>query len=185
MTYESLLSNIIVRLKEYRQAHPEYTLQKISDHTGISMSTVTRIFAEGSENQSFRYESIRPIAKLMLNLDDLDDGDDDEKALKSVIQFKDTMINQLKQEKEEEKAKFERKLEKERSQARTSIEFLKHQIDLKDDRITLLLNALEDRSEQYKDLNAQYKELHTQYDTLMSQLLTNKKLIQEILKKEE
>ena len=164
MTYESLLSNIIVRLKEYRQAHPEYTLQKISDHTGISMSTVTRIFAEGSENQSFRYESIRPIAKLMLNLDDLDDGDDDEKALKSVIQFKDTVIAQLKQQLEEEKTRHERKLEKERTQNRNSIEFLKHQIELKDDRITLLLDALEDRSKQYK-------ELHYKYDKLIEKVM--------------
>lgn len=142
MTYQAKISNIIVKLKEYRNAHPEFTLQKISDHTGVSMSTVTRIFAEGSENTSFRYESIKPIAKLLLDLDDIGEGNDDEQALKAIIQFKEAAIEQLKQQLAAERDKYERKLEKERNQSRTSIEFLKHQIELKDERITLLLNEL-------------------------------------------
>ena len=142
MTYQAKLTNIITRLKEVKNHDPELTLQKISDHTGVSLTTVTRIFAEGSETQSFRYESVRPIAKMLLGLDDLDAGDEDEKALKAIIQFKDSAIQQLKDQLEEERARHERKLERERSQHRTSIEFLKHQIQLKDDRIDLLLDLI-------------------------------------------
>lgn len=156
MTYESKLANIIVRLKEVKDNDPSLTLQKISDHTGVSLSTVTRVFSEGSEEQNFRYESIRPIAEMLLGLDNLDEGADDEKALKAIIQFKDATIQQLKNQLEEEKAKHLEKLEAERSQSRTSIDFLKHQIELKDDRITLLLNAIEDRSVQYQELNQRY-----------------------------
>lgn len=156
MTYESKLANIIVRLKEVKENDPSLTLQKIADHTGVSLSTVTRVFLDGSEEQNFRYESIRPIAEMLLGLDNLDEGADDEKALKAIIQFKDAAIQQLKIQLEEEKARHLDKLEKERSQSRTSIDFLKHQIELKDDRITLLLNAIEDRSAQYQELNQRY-----------------------------
>lgn len=149
MTYQNKISNIIVKLKEFRNSHPEFTLQKISDHTGVSMSTVTRIFADGSENSSFRYESIKPIAKLLLDLDDIGEGNDDEQALKAIIQYKEAAIVQLKEQLASEKEKYERKLEKERSQSRTIIDFLKHQIELKDERITLLLNELIRRGDSY------------------------------------
>ena len=142
MKYDDKIANIITRLKEVKNKDPEITLQKIADHTGVSFSTVSRIFSEGSENTSFRYDSIKPIAKMLLDLDSLDEGNDDEQALKAIIKFKETAIEQLKQQNEELKEKYERKLEKERAQSRTSIEFLKHQIEVKDERITLLLNEL-------------------------------------------
>lgn len=142
MNYEAKIANIILRLKEYKEDHPEITLQKISDHTGVSLSTVTRIFDKDSENKTFRYDSIKPIAKMLLGLDSLDEGDDGEKALKAIIQYKETAIAQLKEQLELEREKHEKRLEKERAQSRTSIEFLKHQIELKDARIDTLLEML-------------------------------------------
>lgn len=147
MTYEAKISNIIERLKEVKRSQPDLTIQRISEHTGISPSTVSRIFAEGSENQSFRYDSIRPIAQMLLGIDDLDEGDEDEKALKAIIQFKDAKIKELETKLIEEKEKHEKKLEKERSQYRASIEFLKHQIKLKDDRIDLLFDMVHNKKE--------------------------------------
>lgn len=142
MNYEAKIANIILRLKEYKEDHPEITLQKISDHTGVSLSTVTRIFDKDSENKTFRYDSIKPIAKMLLGLDSLDEGDDGEKALKAIIQYKETAIAQLKEQLELEREKHEKKLEKERTQSRISIEFLKHQIELKDARIDTLLEMI-------------------------------------------
>lgn len=142
MTYESRISNIIARLKEVKANNPELTLQKISEHTGVSFTTVSRVFADGSETQVFRYESIKPIAKMLLDLDSLDEGAEDEKALKAIIQFKEVAIEQLKHQLEAEKEKYERKLEKERAQSRTSIDFLKKQIELKDKRIDDLFEML-------------------------------------------
>ena len=52
MNYEAKIANIILRLKEYKEDHPEITLQKISDHTGVSLSTVTRIFDKESETKT-------------------------------------------------------------------------------------------------------------------------------------
>lgn len=177
MTYETKIANIITRLKEYREGHPEITLQKISDHTGVSLSTVTRVFDKGSESKSFRYDSIKPIAIMLLGLDSLDEGDDEEKALKAIIKFKETAIIQLKEQLTAEKEKYEKKLEKERSQSRTTIDFLKEQITIKDKRIDILFEAVEDRKKEYK-------ELHQQYIDVMQQLIENKQLI-ETLKKEE
>lgn len=138
MTYEAKLANIIERLKEVKRNSPDITVQKIADHTGISSSTINRIFAEGSETQSFRYDSIRPIAQMLLGIDDLDVGDTDEKALKAIIQFKDARIKELEAKLASDKEHYEKKLEKERAQYRSSIEFLKHQIELKDARIDRL-----------------------------------------------
>lgn len=168
MTREDKLANIIIRLKEVKNKQPELTLQKISDHTGVSFTTVSRVFSTGSENISFRYDSIRPIAQMLIGIDNLDEGEDDEKALKAIIQFKDARIKELEDLLEKEREKHTQKLDKERTQSRTSIDFLKHQIGLKDDRITMLLNAVEKR-------DIQYHELHEQYLDAMSQLLAKKK----------
>lgn len=160
--YQSKIESIIIRLKKAKNESPEMTLQKISEQTGVSMSTVTRIFADGSENQSSRYESLKPLAQLLLHSDGLDEElDNDEFQMQ---------INELKD-------KYDKKLEKERENHQKSLDFLKHQIALKDDRITLLLNALEDRSEQFK-------ELHRNYNELMAQLLENKELISKLSDKQ-
>ena len=169
MTYETRIANIITRLKEVKEHNPDITLQKIADHTGVSLSTVTRIFDKDSENKSFRYDSIKPIAKMLLDLDSLDEGTDDEKSLKAIIQYKETAIAQLKEQLENEREKYEKKLEKERNASRASIEFLKHQINLKDDRITLLLEEL-------KAKNAQYDKLHDQFVAVSNKVLQNEVL---------
>lgn len=145
MTQDAKIANIILRLKEVKENQPGLTIQKISDHTGVSLSTVSRIFSEGSESQSFRYDSVRPIAQMLLGIDDLDEGDDEEKGLKAIIQFKDAKIKELEERLSEEKEKHEKKLEKERLQHKASIDFLKHQIELKDDRIDLLLDMIHNK----------------------------------------
>lgn len=132
---EYKVANIVKQLKEVKASRPELTLQKISDNTGVPFSTVSRIFAEGSENTSFRYDSIHPIATMLLDLDDLGEGNDDEKAYKAIIQFYETAINQMKEQ-------YENKIDTERADYRRRIDFLMHQIELKDDRIDKLLNML-------------------------------------------
>lgn len=132
---EYKVANIVKQLKEVKASRPELTLQKISDNTGVPFSTVSRIFAEGSENTSFRYDSIHPIATMLLDLDDLGEGNDDEKAYKAIIQFYETAINQMKEQ-------YENKIDAERTDYRRRIDFLMHQIELKDDRIDKLLNML-------------------------------------------
>lgn len=156
MTYQAKIANIIEKLKEVRDKQPDLTLQKISEHTGVSLTTVTRVFSSGSETVAFRYDSIRPIAQMLLGIDNLDEGEDDEKALKAIIQYKDMRIKELEETLEKEREKHFQKIEKERNQSRASIDFLKHQVDLKDTRIDLLMTALENRRVQYEDLYKNY-----------------------------
>lgn len=177
MTTEAKLSIIITRLKEVKNNNPNLTLQKIADHTGVSMSTVTRIFAEGSEYQSFKQDSIEPIAKMLLGLDSLDEGDDYEKALKAIIKLKDAEIEEYKNQIEELKEKHQEKMESERAQYMASLDFMKHQIDLKDDRIDRLFTGLEKRGALYEELNQKYMQV-------MEQLIDNKDLINKLLEKD-
>ena len=132
---EYKLANIVTRLKEVKDKRPELTLQKISDHTGVPLSTVTRVFAEGSEATSFRYESIQPIAKMLLDLDDLGEGDNDEKALKAIIQFYETAYYQQRKE-------YEGKLDELRAEYTRRIDFLMNQIERKDERIDWLFGMV-------------------------------------------
>lgn len=132
---ESKLSNIVIRLKEVKAERPDLTLQKIADHTGVPYGTVSRVFAEGSEEVSFRYDSVMPIAKMLLDLDDVGEGTEDEKAYKAIIQFYETSISQMKEQ-------FENKLEEERAEYKRRIEFLMHQIEKKDERIDKLFEMV-------------------------------------------
>ena len=146
--YQSQITNIVIRLKKAKNKNPELTLEKIVDDTGVSESTVKRIFKDGSEEKSFRYESLKPLCLYLLGTDGLDEEiDNDEMQLR---------LAQLKE-------KYENKLEAQKEQHNKSIEFLKHQIEKKDARIDLLLNALEDRAEQYKLLKSQFDQLMQEY----------------------
>lgn len=158
--YQSKISSIIIRLKKAKNNDPEMTLQNISDKTGVSMSTLKRIFADGSENQSFRYDSLKPICQLLLGSDGLDDDMDYEEYQLQIAQIKE---------------KYDQKLEKERDTYTRNKNFLMHQIELKDKRIDMLF-------EDIKDIKNQYLELHQQYVNVMQQLLDNKSRIDEILK---
>ena len=185
MTQEAKISIIITRLKEVKNNNSELTIEKIADHTGVSKSTVARIFAEGSEYQNFKPESIEPIAKMLLGLDSLDEGDDYEKALKALIKLKDSEIEDLKKEKEALKEKYQAKMEEERKQFRDSLDFLKHQIELKDERMDRMFTGLERRGELYESLHQKYDELNQQHHEVMAQLVENQKLINKIIEKEE
>ena len=126
--YQSQITNIIIRLKKAKNKNPEMTLQKICDDTGVSKSTVTRVFADDSENQSFRYESLKPLALYLLGTDGLDEEIDADEMQLRMSQLKD---------------KYEKKLEKEREQNRKSIEFLKAQVAKKDERIDYMMRINE------------------------------------------
>lgn len=158
--YQTKISNLVIRLKKAKNSNPELTCQKIADETGVSPSTINRVFADGSENQSFRYESLKPISLMLLGTDGLEDEMDADEYQLQLAQIKD---------------KYERKLEREREQFRHSKDFLMHQIQLKDKRIDILFEAVEDRKREYR-------ELHQQYVEVMQQLLDNKKLIEELRK---
>ena len=147
--------DVILKLKEVREEKglSFNDIIKLMEENGdyISKSTISRVFADGSEESSFRYEeTIRPIAKALLDIEEIEDDDNtDVRAMKSLLKYKIERIEELEHQIEHlqaalnaEKVKNHEKLEKEREQHQRSIEFLKNQIDLKDKRMDMLLEHI-------------------------------------------
>lgn len=147
--------DIIIKLKEVREEKGlSYSdivslMEKNGDY--LAKSTISRVFSDGSEELSFKYEeTIRPITKALLDIETIEDDDNmDTKAMKSLLKYKIQRIEDLEREVQrletalsKEKIKYHEKLDKERAQHTRSIEFLKEQISLKDKRMDQLLEAV-------------------------------------------
>ena len=157
--------DIILQLKEVREEKGlSYNdilslMEKNGDY--LAKSTISRVFADGSEEMSFRYEeTIRPIANALLDIETIEDDDTiDTKAMKLLLKYKVQRIEELEKQMEqlqldlaEEKIKHHERLDEERERSRASIEFLKDQISLKDKRMDMLLDAVVVKDTQYKEL---------------------------------
>ena len=150
--------DVILKLKEVKQ-EKGLSLDKILimvENNGeyISKSTLARVFKDGSEDNSFRYEeTIRPIANALLDIENEEDDDDAETlAFKSILKLKMSVIDenskkiseledQIKETANKEKAKYHEKLSAELAKMQKSLDFAMRQIELKDKRIDLLMNA--------------------------------------------
>lgn len=108
MTQQERISEIILKLKQIREErnlslHDIYDL--VCDAGGyLSLSSVKRVFAEGSEKQNFRYhDTIRPIVRALLGVNEETPANNDVTAneidaLKNVILLKDSIIGELENE---------------------------------------------------------------------------------------
>lgn len=116
-------------------------MEKNGDY--LSKSTLSRVFSDGSEDQSFRYEeTIRPIAKALLDIETIEEDDTtDIKAMKALLKLKIQRIEELEAAIDKEKNKYHEKLAKETAHFQGSLDFLKNQIELKDKRIDALLDT--------------------------------------------
>ena len=157
--------DLIMKLKEVREEKGlSYNdimdlMEKNGDY--LAKSTLSRVFAEGSEELSFRYEeTIRPIAKALLDIENIEDDDDmDVRAMKSLLKYKIQRIEELERQIEhlqsaldKEKIKSHEKLESERERYNKSIEFLKNQVELKDKRMDMLFEAIFIKNSQHDEL---------------------------------
>lgn len=157
--------DLIIKLKEVREEknlsyNDIFNLIEENDDF-VSRSTIQRVFAEGSEDTSFKYEeTIRPIAKALLDIETIEDDDNlDIQAIKTLLKFKIQRIEDLEQQVKslesalsKEKLKYHEKLDKEREKHQRSIDFLKEQISLKDKRMDQLLEAVFAKDSQYNEL---------------------------------
>ena len=107
----------------------------------VSKSTLSRVFSEGSDDTDFRYETtLRPICDALLDIENIENDDStDVKAYKAILKLKKDIILEMKQEIESEKVNYAEKLETETSNFQENLEFLRHQIELKDQRIDALM----------------------------------------------
>ena len=150
--------DIILKLKEVRDEKGLSLneilsmVEKNGDY--ISRSSVQRVFADGSESLSFRYEdTIRPIANALLDIDTIEEDDQlDTQAMKSLLQYKNQRIKELESQLNKEKLKYHEKLDKEREQFQKSIGFLKEQIAYKDKRMDLLLESVDKKDKRLDEL---------------------------------
>lgn len=157
--------DLIVKLKEVREekglsyADILDMMEKNGDY--LSKATLSRVFADGSEEMSFRYEeTIRPIANALLDIENDEDSDNmDIRAMKALLKYKiqriedlERQIEQLKTESDKSNIKYHEKMDKERAQFMRSIEFLKEQIAYKDQRMDLLLNAVQEKDKLHKEM---------------------------------
>lgn len=157
--------DLIIKLKEVRgEKGLSYTdilslIEKNGDY--LSKSTISRVFSEGSEELSFRYEeTIRPLAKVLLDIETIEDDDNlDTRAMKSLLKYKIQRIEEL--EKQVEKLDCDivkiklsnhEKMEAEREVYNRRVEFLKGQIELKDKRMDQLLEAIFTKDKLYNEL---------------------------------
>ena len=157
--------DIILKLKSVRE---EKSLSlndmiKLIEDNGdyVSKSTLSRLFADGSEDIAFRYEAtVKPVAYALLGVENIDEDDSlDVQTLKSVLQYQMQRIEELERqvaefdcERDRLKLKAAEKLEKERDAWQRSIDFLKEQIAYKDKRMDLLLDAVVLKDKQYKEI---------------------------------
>lgn len=152
--------DIILKLKDVRDERGlSYNdilllLEKNGDY--LAKSTIARVFSEGSEDLSFRYEeTIRPIANALLDIEHIEDTDGmDVKAMKSLLKYKIQRIEELEQQIEHLKVdlsnaknKYHDRLDKERERYNKSIDFLKEQVAYKDKRMDFLLEAVRAKDE--------------------------------------
>ena len=147
--------DVILKLKDVREEKGlSYgDILDLMEQNGdyLSKTTLSRVFAEGSEDIKFRYEdTIRPIANALLDIENMEDDDSmDTKAMKSLLKYKIERIEELEQKVEhleaaldKEKIKYHDKLDEERDLYNRRVDFLKEQISLKDKRMDQLLEAV-------------------------------------------
>lgn len=157
--------DIIIKLKEVRDekglSYNDILKLMEQNNDYLSKSTISRVFAEGSEEMSFKYEeTIRPIANALLDIENIEDDDNmDTKAMKSLLKYKLQRIEELEKKVEQleaaldkEKIRYHEKLDKERAQFDNRIDFLKNQIDLKDKRMDQLLEAVFVKDNQHQEM---------------------------------
>lgn len=159
------IKEVIIKLKQVREERnlSFSDILKMMEGNGdyLSKSTLSRVFSDGSEELSFRYEeTIRPIANALLDIDNIEDDDNmDVGAMKTLLKYKIERIQELEHQVsklecalDKEKIKYHEKLDKERARHAKSIDFLKEQISLKDKRMDQLLEAVFVKDEQHKAL---------------------------------
>ena len=154
---------IILKLKQAK-AEKNLSNNDIVDMTNhyVSLSSVQRVFADGSENTSFRYDdTIRPLVKALLDMDTIEESDDmDTKALKSLLKLKIQRIEELEKLLSEEKIRSHNKIEKEREQYERHIKLLDEQIALKDKRMEEMKARFDKKDEQYTELVNRFLNCH-------------------------
>lgn len=129
--HQKKIAEIIAKLKKVREDNG-LSLQKIvqlveENGESVSLSTVKRVFEDGSESYGYQYENtLKPIADAVLGIytEEKAATADEADALKAIIDYKADKVAELTAQLERTEESYRRRLD-----------FLKDQIALKDKRI--------------------------------------------------
>lgn len=145
--------DLILRLKEIkneRQLTP-CDIEKMLDAAGyhVSINSIRKVFQAGSEDLQFRFhDTLQPISRVLLGIYSEDKGDSEIDALHAAIRVKDELISKL-----------EHELACTKTEAGDRVEFLRHQIDLKDERIDRLMTRVDQVLASNNDLLSQIQRM--------------------------
>ena len=141
---------IILALKQvYKEKNLsiDKVLSMVNNQLGegtISRSTIQAVFADGSESgaRQFGFPSVlKPLCIVLLDIEQIEETDpSDVRAYKSIMMIKKEIIEELTRANEQSKVVYAEKLQEETDQFQRSLEFLKNQITLKDQRIDALMS---------------------------------------------
>lgn len=115
----------------------------------VSLNSIKRVFSEGSEHEHFRFhDTIQPISRVLLDIYGSDTDNSEIEGLKAAIRVKDELITKL-----------ERELARTKTESSDRIEYFKHQIALKDERIDRLMSRVDQVLANNTELLAQIQAL--------------------------
>ena len=145
--------DLILRLKtikEEQHLSPQ-DISRMLDAAGyhVSENSIRKVFASGSENENFRFhDTLQPISRVLLGIYGKETEDSEIEGLKAAIRVKDELIERL-----------ERELARSKTETGERIEYFKHQISLKDERIDRLMSRVDEVLAINKDLLMQIQRL--------------------------
>ena len=149
MEIEKLKRKTIHRLKQIK-AEQGLSIAKIMDLMEsrgqfVSEATIKRVFADGSEDQNFRYQdSIAPIADVLLDIYGESSDIDDTESLRRIIHEKNKLIEFLMLKMDEKEQEFEKRIalcEERKCLYEKTIDRFETQVSRKDELIERLLNT--------------------------------------------
>lgn len=166
--------DVILQLKavrETKQLSYNDIIALMPEEDKVSVTTLSRVFRDGSEDEYFSYEkTIRPLAVALLDLDTIDESDDPvTKSFKEIIQAKHEIIQKLEKQVKEleqaldkEKLRRHEQLDKQREQSQITIDFLKNELalknkrmDIQNDRTNSLLDRIEKKDDRIEQLTTE------------------------------
>ena len=138
--------DLILRMKRIQQDQklsPQNIYDMLeSNGYHVSLNSIKKVFAEGSEHEHFRFhDTIQPIARVLLDIYGDESGNAEVDALKADIKVKAELI-----------AKLEHELAESKIESSRRSTFLMDQIKLKDERIDRLMGRVDVLLEQLQKL---------------------------------
>ena len=150
MNNRERLKEIILQLKQikYDRELSAQDIRNMVEGAGgyTSLSTIRRVFAEGSENQNFRYQdTIQPIARALIGINEESEPLDATQAdaLKNIALLKDSMIQNLQDENSALSARVEHlsRVEQQLAEEQRKVAYLLDQVERQNRMIDKLLGS--------------------------------------------